>query len=104
MAWWHYWVETALEAEIHGSKHFSTPFAGTVLVLDLRGFGARHLNTTMLKQLISLFGIGQAKYPESLSKVRAQAGSTGRNLSPAQAECRRCWAPTCDKRRVVGMP
>jgi hypothetical protein len=67
--WWHFWVESALESGLIGAQASGKAMRGTVVVYDLKGFGAKHLHTAMLRILISLFGIGQSKFPESLYRV-----------------------------------
>ena len=67
--WWHFWVESALESGLIGAQMSGKSMRGTVVVYDLKGFGAKHLHTAMLRILISLFGIGQSKFPESLYRV-----------------------------------
>jgi len=67
--WWHFWVESALESGLIGAQMSGEALRGTVVVFDLKGFGAKHLHSRMLRILISLLGIGESKYPEGIHRV-----------------------------------
>eukprot|EP00960_Hanusia_phi_P057499 763583-Hanusia_phi.AAC.10 len=67
--WWHFHLESGMKATLDGAARYNAPLKGAILVFDLKGFGARHLNTTCIRLLAQLFSIGQSKYPESLSRI-----------------------------------
>ncbi|EKX46616.1 hypothetical protein GUITHDRAFT_152277, partial [Guillardia theta CCMP2712] len=67
--WWHFHLEAGMKATLDGAALYNAPLKGAILVFDLKGFGARHLNTTCIRLLAQLFSIGQSKFPESLSRI-----------------------------------
>ena len=67
--WWHFHLESGMLSTLEGAAKFQNPLRGQILVFDMHGFGVRHLHKSCISLLISLFGIGQSKYPESLNRV-----------------------------------
>lgn len=67
--WWHFHLECGLKAVLDGAAKFKATPTGSILVFDLKGFGARHLNRACLNVLKTLFAVGSSKAPESTSKI-----------------------------------